>query len=231
MSTPALAAHAPARWPIKHPDRLQLYALGTPNGVKIPIALEELGLPYEAHRVNIGEGEQFDEAYVRINPNGKIPSLIDPDGPGGEPIAIMESAAILLYLAEKTGKLLPADPRLRWEVLQWTFFQVGSVGPMFGQFGHFFTSAKGKTDSYGEARYLKETRRLLKVLDHRLEGRSFLVGDELSMADIATAPWVGTLEAYGAREEVGMAEVPHVSAWVGRLMERQGFQKGVGVYR
>ncbi|MEM6294996.1 MAG: glutathione binding-like protein [Myxococcota bacterium] len=225
MSTTEL----PKRWPAQHPDRIQLYSLPTPNGQKAGIVLEELGLPYEAHRIDIMAGDQFDPDYVAINPNSKIPALIDPDGPGGKPIALMESGAILMYLAEKTGKLLPEDPRGRWEAMQWLFFQVGGVGPFFGQFGHFFKFAKGKTDTYGEERYAKETKRLLGVLDGRLSDQDYLAGNEYSIADIATFPWINALDFYEGKPKVEYDTFKNVQAWVARCMDRPAVQRGVKV--
>ena len=219
----------PKRWPATQPDRIQLYSLATPNGQKAGIVLEELGLPYEAHRINIMEGDQFDPEYVAINPNSKIPSIIDPDGPGGKPIAIMESGAILLHLADKTGKLISQDPHERLETIQWVMFQLASVGPMFGQYGHFFKFAKGKTDGYGAERYGKETKRLLAVLDKRLEGRDYLVGGAYSIADIATVPWINALDFYGVKEEIDYASFKNVVAWVDRVMARDAVQRGVKV--
>jgi len=220
----------PSRWPPKHPDRIQLYSLATPNGKKIAIALEELQLPYEAHRIDILAGDQHDPGFLKLNPNGKIPALIDPDGPGGEPLVLMESGAILLYLADKTGKLVPADPRLRWEVTQWLMFQMASVGPYFGQFGHFFKYARDKTsDDYALERYTKEAKRLLGVLDRRLAGRDYLVGGELSIADIATFPWVGGLEHYEARDALEVASFGNVGAWYDRCTSRPAAQRGAKV--
>jgi len=187
--------------------------------------LEELGLPYEPHRVDIMSGDQFDDDYVLIQPNSKIPCIVDPDGPGGQPLVIMESGAILHYLARKTGRLMPTDPRGESEALQWLFFQVGSVGPMFGQFGHFFKFAKGKTDSYGEDRYAKEVQRLLGVLEARLDGREWICGD-YSVADIALAPWVGGLAFYEAHERIGFDAFPRVQAWHGRFEARPAVQRG-----
>lgn len=218
----------PTRWPAQHPDRIQLYSLATPNGQKAGIVLEELGLPYEAHTINIMSGEQHDPEFLEINPNGKIPAIIDPAGANGEPLAIMESGAILLHLAEKTGKLLPKDPVARSQAIQWVFFQVGSVGPMFGQFGHFYKFAKGKTDSYGEERYGKEVTRLLGVLERQLKGKDYLVG-EFSIADIAIAPWIKALDFYEGKEAVGYADFPLVDAWVTRFFERPAVQRGIKV--
>lgn len=218
----------PSRFPAQHPERLQLYSLATPNGKKAGIMLEETGLPYEAHRVNIMEGHQFDADFVALNPNSKIPTLLDPKGPGGEPLAIMESGAILIYLAEKSGTLLSSDPRVRNQTLQWLFFQVGSVGPMFGQFGHFYKFAKGKTDAYGEQRYGKETTRLLGVLDKRLADRDWLVG-EYSIADIATVPWITSLDFYEGKDFVEYERFTNVHAWVERFEARDAVQRGAKV--
>ncbi|MFK7986900.1 MAG: glutathione binding-like protein [Sandaracinaceae bacterium] len=220
----------PSRWAPEHPDRIQLYSVATPNGKKIGIALEEMGLPYEAHRINIMADDQFDPEYLLINPNGKIPSIVDPNGPGGEPLLMMESGAILIYLAEKSGKLLSSDPTLRWETIQWLFFQMASVGPMFGQFGHFYKFAKDKTtDSYGVDRYTKEAKRLLHVMENRLEGRTHLVGDALSIADIATVPWVEALDFYEGKEALGYGELKNVPAWVERVSSREAYQRGAKV--
>ena len=219
----------PKRWLPKHPDRLQLYSLATPNGQKIGIALEEMELAYEPHLIHIGKGDQHDEDYKRINPNEKIPTLIDPAGPGGEPIALFESGAILLYLAEKSGKLLSADPAARMETIQWLFFQMASVGPFFGQLGHFYKFAKGKTDDYGETRYANETMRILGVLDRRLAGREYLVGDSVSIADVATVPWVKAFDFYEAHERVQLATFENVNTWVERCWSRPAFQRGKDV--
>ncbi len=219
----------PPRWAPKHPDRIQLYSVATPNGQKAGIALEELGLPYEAHRINILEDDQHDPAYLKVNPNAKIPSIIDPEGPGGEPIALMESGAILLYLADKAGGLISKDPRERQETIQWLFFQMASVGPMFGQYGHFAKFAKGKTDTYGEERYGKETKRLLGVLDERLRGREYLVGSALSIADVATAPWVNALDFYGVKDAVDFGSFENVIGWVERFNAREAVKRGAAV--
>ncbi|MEM6926100.1 MAG: glutathione binding-like protein [Myxococcota bacterium] len=219
----------PSRYPVEHPDRIQLYSLPTPNGVKAGIVLEELELPYEPHRVDIGQNWQFDEDYKVISPNSKIPAIVDPDGPGGQPLALMESGAILIYLARKAGRLLPSDPRAEIETLQWTFFQVGHVGPMFGQFGHFFKFAKGKTDTYGEERYTKEANRLLGVLDGRLADRKWLIGDDYTIADIMTVPWVNALEFYGGKEAVGYDQFANVQRWVDQFLERPAVQRGAKV--
>ena len=219
-----------SQFPIADRSKLQLFSLNTPNGIKVAVALEELGLPYEAHRVNITKGDQFTDAYKTLSPNSKIPALLDLDGPGGKPLAIMESGAILIYLAEKTGKLFPTDPVLRSQCLQWLFFQVGHIGPMFGQFGHFFKYAKDKCDHpYPVERYSTETKRLLAVLDHQLSDKQFLIG-EFSIADIATFPWVNALgTAYGAGDAIPLTPYPHVEAWLARCTARPSFQVGKDV--
>ncbi len=219
----------PKRWPAQHPDRIQLYSLATPNGQKAGIVLEELELPYEAHKIDIMANDQFDDGYKRINPNSKIPSLIDPDGPDGKPHALMESGAILLYLAEKTGRLLPKSAAGRSEAIQWLFFQMASIGPMFGQFGHFYKFAKGKTDQYGADRYAAETKRLLGVLNERLKGRQYLIGDELTIADIATVPWINSLDFYEGKDRVDYSSFEHVEPYVQRFMARPAVQRGVKV--
>jgi len=215
----------PSRWPATDPTRIQLYSLPTPNGKKASIMLEETGLPYDAHLINIMKGDQRDPEFVAINPNSKIPAIIDPQGPGGEPLAIMESGAILIYLARKAGMLLPTDPRDESRVLQWLFFQVGSVGPMFGQFGHFYKYAKGKTDSYGEERYRKETVRLLEVLDTNLAGNKWIAGD-YSIADIALAPWVDSFDFYECHDAVEYARFTNVHAWMERFHARPAVKRG-----
>lgn len=210
---------------------IQLYSLATPNGQKVAIALEEMQLPYEAHTVNILKGEQFEPEFLKINPNGKIPAIVDPEpAPGKGPLAIMESGAILLHLAEKSGMFLSKDPVTRSETLQWLFFQVGGVGPMFGQFGHFFKYAKDKCDhDYPVERYKTEAKRLLKVLDQRLEGREYLAGD-ISIADFATAPWVIGLEKfYNATEALELESFANVQDWVRRFSARPAVEKGMAV--
>ncbi len=218
------------KWPVQYPDRIQLYSLGTPNGQKIAVALEEMALPYEAHRVDIMAGDQFSDEFIAINPNSKIPAIVDLLGPNGEPLTVFESGAILLYLAEKSGKYLPADPATRSECLQWLFFQVGGVGPMFGQFGHFYKYAKEKVD-YGINRYQTETLRLLEVLEKRLEGRDFLMVEDYTIADITTFPWVGALDwGYNAVELLQlMQNFPNVMAWYDRCRQRPATARGLEV--
>jgi GSH-dependent disulfide-bond oxidoreductase len=220
----------PLKWPIEHPDWIQLYSLATPNGQKVSIALEEMGLPYEAHTVNILQGEQSLDEFKAINPNSKIPALVDPKGPDGKPLAIFESGAMLLYLAEKTGKLIPADPRRRSQCIQWLFFQMGGVGPMFGQFGHFYRYAKEKLP-YPIERYTNEARRLLGVLETQLGDHHYLVGNEYTIADIATFPWVGCLDwGYDAREYLKVdQDFPKVVAWHARCTEKPASVRGAKV--
>ena len=221
-----------AKWLATNPDIIQLYSLPTPNGVKVSIALEELGLPYEAHRVDFGGNEQKSPEFLSLNPNGRIPAMIDPDGPGGKPIGLFESGAILVYLAEKTGKLIPADPAARYETLAWVMFQMGGVGPMFGQFGHFYKFAADKVanNAYPMERYRDESKRLLSVLDDRLKGRQFLMGDDYTIADIATYPWVrGADVFYGGREVLDYASFPAVMAWLERCLARPAAQKGLEI--
>ena len=224
----------PQRWPIEDPDVIQLYTMNTQNGQKVSICLEEMELPYEAHTVNITKGDQFDPDLVRINPNGKIPVLIDPHGPEDEAVYMMESIVILQYLADKTGRFFPKTYRARLEAQQWLLFQAAHIGPMFGQLGHFFKFAKGKTsDTYAETRYLNETKRLLAVLEKRLTDREFLVGD-YSIVDMATAPWVeGLVDFYGAGEALALDSLPQLNAWRKRVTARPAYQRGryVGALR
>lgn len=212
-------------------EAIQLYSLATPNGQKIGVALEEMEIPYQTHTINIMNNEQFSAEFIKINPNSKIPAIVDPKGPDGKPISIMESGAILIYLAEKSGKFLSSDPRLRSETFQWLFFQVGGVGPMFGQFGHFFKYAKEKCDHpYPLERYSKEVRRLLAVLDKHLDQKKYLVGEQYSIADMATFPWVRCLDTgYEAKEFLNLREFKNVWAWVQRCADRPNTQKGLGV--
>lgn len=208
---------------------IHLYSLATPNGQKASIALEEMNLSYEAHRVDILKGEQFHSDFIKINPNSKIPAIVDLNGPGGKPINIMESGAILMYLAQKSGKFLAKDERLKFETLQWLFFQVGGVGPMFGQLGHFYKYAKEKVP-YGIERYKAETKRLLQVLETRLEGRKYLVGEEYSIADMATVPWVVCLdEHYHLEEVLELKSYKNVMSWVERVTSRPLTAKGMKV--
>ncbi len=219
------------RWPARHPDRIQLYSLNTPNGVKASIMLEETRLPYEPHLVDIMENQSHLPEFLSLNPNGKIPAIIDPDGPGGKPLGLFESGAILMYLADKSGRFIPADAGARWETIQWVFFQMASIGPMFGQVG-FFNKFAGKEyeDKRPLQRYVNESKRLLGVLDGRLEGRTWIMGDEYTIADIATLGWVNNLVTfYEARELVGFDGLGNVAAWLERGLARPAVQRGLQI--
>lgn len=218
------------RWPARHPDRLQLYSQNTPNGVKVSIMLEEIGLPYEAHYVDIGKNQSWTPEFLSLNPNGKIPAILDPDGPGGEPLALFESGAILVYLAEKTGQLLSADPATRYQTLQWVMFQMAAIGPMFGQVGFFHKFAgKAFEDKRPLERYVVESKRLLGVLETRLEGRDWIMGD-YSIADVATLGWVRNLIGYyGARDLVEFDSLTNVPGWLERGLARPAVQRGLEI--
>ncbi|MFL5185187.1 MAG: glutathione S-transferase N-terminal domain-containing protein [Microvirga sp.] len=217
------------RWPARHPDRIQLYSTPTPNGVKVSIMLEETELPYEPHFINIGQNETWTPEFLSLNPNGKIPSIIDPDGPGGKPLPLFESGAILLYLAEKTGKLLPSDPARRYETIQWVFFQMAAVGPMFGQLGFFHKFAGREIeDKRPLERYRNESKRLLGVLETRLEGRDWIMGEDYTIADISLLGWVRNLVGfYGAGELVDFEGLKHVPVWLERGLARPAVQRGL----
>jgi GST-like protein len=220
-----------ARWPAQYPDRIQLYSTPTPNGVKVSIMLEETGLPYEPHFINIGQNETWTPEFLSLNPNGKIPSIIDPDGPGGKPLALFESGAILLYLAEKTGTLLPADPARRYEAIQWVFFQMAAVGPMFGQLGFFHKFAGREIeDKRPLERYRNESKRLLGVLETRLDGRDWIMGEDYTIADISLLGWVRNLIGfYGAGELVEFDSLKRVPAWLERGLARPAVQRGLDI--
>jgi GSH-dependent disulfide-bond oxidoreductase len=203
---------------------IELYTWGTPNGRKVSVMLEECGLPYNVHRIDIGKGDQFAPDYLEINPNGKIPSIVDPDGPDGAPIAMMESGAILVYLAAKTGRLLPVSTRGKYVALQWLMFQMGHVGPMYGQVHHFLRSAKVEVP-YAIERYVKEKDRLYGVLDRRLGAARFLAGDEYTIADIATYPWVARHEWH----KTDLATFPHVKRWFDTIAARPAVERGMAV--
>ncbi len=219
------------RWPPRRAGVIQLYTLNTPNGVKASIMLEELGLDYDAHRISINDPQdQMTPEFLSLNPNNKIPAMIDPHGPDGKPMGLWETGAMLIYLADKTGRLLPAGGAARYQTLQWLMFQMGGVGPMFGQLG-FFHRYRGAEieDKRPRDRYVAEARRLLGVLDRQLDGRDWITGD-YSIADIATAPWVDNLlRNYDAGELVGYADFPVVDAWVRRFMARPAVQRGMVV--
>jgi GST-like protein len=219
------------RWPAQHPTRIQLYSLNTPNGVKASIMLEETGLPYEAHLVDFAKDDQKSPAFLSLNPNGKIPAMIDPEGPGGTPLALFESGAILLYLADKTGKFLPADPAGKWQAIQWVMFQMGGVGPMFGQVG-FFNKFAGKAweDKRPLGRYVGEAKRLLGVMDDALAGKSWFLGEEYTIADISMLGWVRNLITfYEARELVRFEDFGNVVAWLDRGLARPAVQRGLKI--
>ncbi|MFZ0266466.1 glutathione S-transferase N-terminal domain-containing protein [Caulobacter sp.] len=219
------------RWPAQHPDRLQLYSLPTPNGVKVSIMLEEIGLPYEPHMIDIGQNQTWTPEFLSLNPNGKIPAIIDPDGPGGKPFGLFESGAILVYLAEKTGKFLPKDPARRYETLAWVFFQMAAIGPMFGQVGFFHKFAgREYEDKRPRDRYVAEAKRLLGVLETRLADRTWIMGDEYTIADIATLGWVRNLNGfYEAGELVDYGSLKHVPAWLERGLARPAVQRGLEI--
>ncbi len=213
------------KWPARHPDRIQLYSSPTPNGVKVAIALEEMELPYEAHRMRLGEDTETPE-FLSLNPNNKIPAIIDPNGPGGAPIGLFESGAILIYLADKSGKLLPKDGPDRYHVIKWLMFQMGGVGPMFGQLGHFYKLEGAKVeDPYPRERYVAEAKRLLNVLEGALDGRDWIAG-AYSIADIALVPWLNALDFYGAKQAVGWADHGNVVAYLDRFYTRDAVQRG-----
>ncbi len=217
------------KWPPRDPDAIQLYSLTTPNGVKVSIALEETGLAYDAHLVDFGKNDQMSAEFLSLNPNNKIPAIIDPHGPDGNPLALFESGAILLYIAEKSGRLMPQGTA-RWEVIQWLMFQMGGIGPMFGQVG-FFHHFAGKEieDPRPRERYYTEARRLLSVLDRRMAGRDWIAGD-YSIADIAICPWIRNLrEVYRAGAETGLEEMPNVLAWLDRFLARPAVQRGLKI--
>ena len=219
------------KWPAQHPERLQLYSLPTPNGVKVSIMLEETGLPYEPHLIDIGKNETWGPEFLSLNPNGKIPAIIDPNGPGGKPFGLSESGAILLYLAEKTGKLLPKDPAARYETIQWVFFQMAAIGPMFGQLG-FFNKFAGKDyeDKRPRDRYVGESKRLLGVLDKHLANREWIMGDSYTIADIATFPWIRNLVGfYEAGELVGFKDFANVARVLEAFVARPAVVKGLGI--
>jgi GSH-dependent disulfide-bond oxidoreductase len=219
------------KWPARHPERLQLYSLPTPNGVKVSIALEELGLPYEVHRIGFEKNEQMSPEFLSLNPNNKIPAILDPEGPDGKPMPLFESGAILLYLAEKTGRLIPRDAARRYETIQWLMFQMGGIGPMFGQLGFFHKFAgKDFEDKRPRDRYVAETRRLLAVLDRHLSGKLWVMSDEYTLADISIFAWVRNLVGnYGASEIVGFDEFKEVQRVLNAFVARPAVQRGVDI--
>ena len=219
------------KWPAQHPDRLQLCSLPTPNGVKVSIMLEETRLPYEPHRVGFETQDQLTPEFLSLNPNNKIPAILDPHGPGGTPLALFESGAILIYLAEKTGQLMPHDAAGRYQTIQWLHFQMGGIGPMFGQLG-FFHKFAGKeiADKRPLERYVNESKRLLGVIESRLGGRQWIMDDEYTIADISMLGWVRNLIGfYGARELVAFDAFHNVSAWLDRGLARPAVKRGLDI--
>ncbi len=218
------------RWPASHPDRLQLYAAPTPNGVKVSIMLEETGLAYEPHLIDVSKNESKNPAFVSLNPNGRIPAIIDPAGPDGKPIAVWESGAILLYLADKMGLLIPSAPAKRYETLTWVFFQMSAIGPTFGQLGFFLRyGGKDYEDKRPRQRFTDESKRLLGILDRQLAGRDWIV-DDYSIADIATLGWVNALvETYAADDILGLSNYSNIQAWLGRGLSRPAVQRGLHI--
>ena len=231
--TDALSAFPITRkWPAQHPDRLQLYSLPTPNGVKVSIMLEETGLPYEVHLVDFGKNDQMTPEFLSISPNNKIPAILDPDGPGGKPLALFESGAILVYLSAKSGgQFMPKDDAGRYETLQWLMFQMGGIGPMFGQVGFFHKFAgKDYEDKRPRDRYVAEAKRLLAVLDKQLEGRDWIMGDQYTIADIATFGWVRNLNGfYGAGELVGFKDFVNVNRVLDAWVQRPAVVRGLNI--
>ena len=219
------------KWPAQHPDRLQLYSLPTPNGVKVSIMLEETGLPYEPHRVGFETQDQVSPEFLSLNPNNKIPAILDPQGPGGVPIALFESGAILIYLAEKTGQLMPHDAAGRYQTIQWLMFQMSGIGPMFGQVG-FFNKFAGKDyeDKRPRDRYVAESKRLLGVLNRQLAENAWIMGDAFTIADVATFPWINKLIGfYEAGALVGIEDFPHVTRALGAFVSRPAVARGLNI--
>lgn len=219
------------KWPAEHPDRIQLYSLPTPNGIKVSAMLEETGLPYEVHLVDFGTNDQMSPEFLSLNPNNKIPAMIDPNGPGGKPLPLWESGAMLIYLAEKSGRFLSADPAERHETMQWLMWQMGGFGPMTGQLGFFHKFAgKDYEDRRPFERYRDEVKRLLGVLDRQLEGREFIVGSDYSIADMACWPWARNINGfYEAAEVVGYQDFTNVVRWVDHCLARPASQRAVNI--
>ena len=219
------------RWPAADPSVLQLYSFPTPNGIKVSAMLEETGLAYEAHRVSIMDDDQMTPEFLSLNPNNKIPAIIDPDGPDGKPLGLFETGAILIYLADKTGKFLSKDPAERYTAIQWLMWQMGGAGPMFGQFGHFFKmGGKEIEDKRPLERFTKESQRLLKVLDGHLDGRDLMVGDAYSIADMAIWPWVDVLGGfYGAADHLELDSYKNIGRWLEACKARPASKKAVNI--
>lgn len=231
MSTPLDQFAITRKWPAAHPDRLQLYSLPTPNGVKVSIMLEETGLPYEPHLVSFQTNDQLTPEFISLSANNKIPAILDPNGPNGEPLGLFESGAILIYLAEKTGQFLSSDPVVRMETLQWLMFQMGGIGPMFGQLGFFHKFAgKEYEDKRPLERYVSESKRLLRVLDIQLKGQDWVTGADYSIADIAIFPWVRNLIGfYEAADLVEFHKYPNVQRVLDQFIARPAVQRGLEI--
>jgi GST-like protein len=219
------------KWPAEHPDRIQLYSLPTPNGVKISIMLEETGLPYEPHLVRFDTDDQVTPEFRSLNPNNKIPAILDPHGPDGKPLPLFESGAILIYLADKSGQFIPQHAAGRYQAIQWLMFQMGGIGPMFGQVGFFHKFAgKEYEDKRPRDRYVAEAKRLLGVLEQQLEGREWILGDSYSIADIATFPWVRNLAGfYEAGDLVGIQNFPNVTRALAAFVARPAVERGLNI--
>lgn len=219
------------KWPAQYPEWIQLYSLPTPNGVKVSIMLEEIGLPYEPHRVGFETNDQMSPEFLSLNPNNKIPAILDPHGPGGQPLPLFESGAILIYLADKSGQLLAQEGASRYETIQWLMFQMGGIGPMFGQLG-FFNKFAGKDyeDKRPRDRYVEESKRLLGVLDKRLQGREWIMGERYTIADIATFPWIRNLIGfYEAGDLVGIQNFPNVTRVLEKFLARPAVKRGLEI--
>ncbi len=217
------------KWSPQFPERIQLYSFPTPNGVKVSIALEEIGLPYEAHKVTLADADVKSPEFLSLNPNNKIPAIIDPNGPDGSPLALFESGAILLYLAEKSGKLLGESAADKHRVTQWVMFQMGGLGPMFGQLGYFHKFAGADIeDPRPRERYVTEAKRLLGVLDKQLDGQEWVAGD-FSIADIAIAPWLRGLDFYDVKDVVAWDSFSNVTGYLDRFLERPAVQRGLNI--
>ncbi|WP_170751926.1 glutathione S-transferase family protein [Ruegeria lacuscaerulensis] len=215
------------RWPAQTPDRLQLYSYPTPNGVKVSIMLEEIGLPYEAHLVTLADSDVKSPEFLSLNPNNKIPAIIDPNGPDGEAVSLFESGAILLYLAEKSDQLMGATAADKARVTQWLMFQMGGLGPMFGQLGYFHKFAGSEIeDPRPRERYINEAKRLLNVLNTQLEGQEWIAGS-YSIADIAIVPWLRGLDYYGVKELLGWSDFANLQPYVDRFLDRPAVQRGL----
>ena len=219
------------KWPAAHPELLQLYSLPTPNGVKVSIMLEETGLPYEPHLVSFDSKDQLSPEFISLSPNNKIPAILDPNGPNGQPLALFESGAILIYLAAKTGQFMSQDLAARYETLQWLMFQMSGIGPMFGQLGFFHKFAgKDYEDKRPRDRYVDESKRLLNVLEQRLDNRDWIMGDEYTIADIATFPWVRNLIGfYEAGDLVGIENYPNVKRALTNFVQRPAVIRGLNI--